>query len=248
MKSHPQSAKCLRSATDYALLKIYACACLLHYYAVFENPLLQAWDLIFDCSCVIRLHWSPAQEDLVSLLYSQTLPYNLVRAHLLTLLRSCLCHKPSTWLLLIITPTRLRLIHTHACFVITFLIWKFGGWIEVLTPTLRWLVITFLFWKTSGWIEDICWLIYEPFLTWNTFHFRGKEEKCHNKTQIIPPWTTGYPIGTCLDWRTRVQTTFAHHNVTSQTFQPLFNMSSQARWVEKIKELLMPCKLTDGTL
>ena len=51
--------------------------------------------------------------------------------------------------------TRLRLIYAHACFVITFLIWKFGGWIEVLTPTLHWLVITFLFWKTSGWIEDI---------------------------------------------------------------------------------------------
>jgi hypothetical protein len=31
-------------------------------------------------------------------------------------------------------------------------------------------------------------------------------------TQIIPP-QTGYPIGTCLDWRTRVQTTFACHNM-----------------------------------
>jgi hypothetical protein len=106
---------------------------------------------------------------------------------------------------------RPRLIYAHACFVITFLIWKFGGWIEVLTPTLCWLVITFLFWKTSGWIEDIWWLIYEPFLTWNTFHFRGKEEKCHNKTQIIPSRTTSYPIGTCLDRRTRVQITFARH-------------------------------------
>src|SRR5882672_11707824 len=24
--------------------------------------------------------------------------------------------------------------------------------------------------------------------------------------------TTGYPIGTCLDWKTRVQNTFARHN------------------------------------
>ena len=36
--------------------------------------------------------------------------------------------------------------------------------------------------------------------------------------------------------------------MTSQKFQPLFNMSSQAWWVEKIKELLIPCKLMDGTL
>ena len=56
VKSHPQSTKCLRSTTNYTLLKIYTCVCLLCYYAVL---------------CVICL---PAQEDLVSFLYSQTLP------------------------------------------------------------------------------------------------------------------------------------------------------------------------------
>ena len=98
----------------------------LRYYTVLENPLLQAWDLIFGCSCVIRLCWSPAQEDLVSLLYSQTLPHDLVRAHLLTLLRSCLCHKPSTWLLLIIMPTRPRLLCHHLPYLeVWWLNWRY---------------------------------------------------------------------------------------------------------------------------
>src|SRR5882762_1629052 len=32
-----------------------------------------------------------------------------------------------------------------------------------------------------------------------------------------PKQTTGYPISTCLDWRTWVQTTFARHNVCHES-------------------------------
>ena len=129
----------------------YTCVHSFHYYAIFENLLLQAWDLIFGYLWVICLHWSLAQEDLVSLLYSQPLPYDLIKAHLLTLLRSCLCHKSSTWLLLILMPTHLCLIHAYTCFVITFLIWKSGDWIEVLTPTLISHYLPFLEVKWLNW-------------------------------------------------------------------------------------------------
>ena len=39
-------------------------------------------------------------------------------------------------------------------------------------------------------------------------------------TQIIPPRTTGYPIGTCLDRKTRVQTTFARHSAGETANKP----------------------------
>ena len=85
----PSVFKCLRSTTNYTLLKfmlVFVCC----HCAILENPLPQAWDLIPGYSCVICIHCTSAQEDLVSFLYSQTLPYDLVRAHLLSLLRSCL--------------------------------------------------------------------------------------------------------------------------------------------------------------
>jgi hypothetical protein len=139
VKSPPQLLKCLRSATNYALLKFTLVSACRHY-AVLENPLYQAWDLLLGYSCFIGLRWTPAQEDLVSLpgsLDSQTLPNDLVRAYLLSLLRSSLVISllsVSAWL----SVRTLLLSHT-------FLIRKSGGWI----------------WIESG-------IDYEPFLIWKT--------------------------------------------------------------------------------
>ena len=142
VKSPPQLLKCLRSATNYALLKFTLVSACRHY-AVLENPLYQAGDLLLGYSCFICLRWTPAQEDLVSLpgsLDSQTLPNDLVRAHLLSLLRSSLVISllsVSAWL----SVRTLLLSHT-------FLIRKSGGWI----------------WRESG-------IDYEPFLIWKHLPF-----------------------------------------------------------------------------
>ena len=63
----PSVFKCLRSTTDYAFVKFTLVFFVRRDYAVFENPLLQALDLILGYSSLIRLRSTPAQEDLVSL-------------------------------------------------------------------------------------------------------------------------------------------------------------------------------------
>jgi len=110
----------------------YACVCLLHYHAVFENPLPQAWDLIFGI-CVLSIYviTSPGGLILTPVL-SKLCHRQFGQSSSLLLLRKLPLHKPLLgycWFL-----HRSTLDHTYACLVITFLIRKSGGWMKFLRP------------------------------------------------------------------------------------------------------------------
>jgi hypothetical protein len=119
----PSVFKCLRSTTDYAFVKLHLC--FVCDYAIFKNLLLQAWDLILGYSSLIHLHWTPAQEDLVSLPVHSNSAIQVGQSSFVVATQKLPCHKPSTWFLLVVF-TSIRTI-TLLWLVITFLIWKFGG-------------------------------------------------------------------------------------------------------------------------
>ena len=99
----------------------------------------------------------------------------------------------------------------------------------------------------------------------------------HDKSSSVPKWmstlpckamahshkslhqTTGYPIGTCLDWRTQVQTTFVHHTKSSfkdasywvLLLPKLFTMTDPFQWWKHCHDIsasvpkwmrTLPCK------
>ena len=97
----PSVFKCLRSTTNYAFVKLRLCS-VRRDYAVFENLLLQAWDLILGCLSLIRLCSTPAQEDLVSLPVHSNSAIRVGQSSSVVTTQKLPCHKPSTWFLLVV--------------------------------------------------------------------------------------------------------------------------------------------------
>ena len=97
----PSVFKCLRSATNYTFVK-FTLVFVLHDYTVFENPLLQAWDLILGYLNLICLHCTPAQEDLVSQPVCSNSAIRVGQSSSVVATQKLPCHKPSTQFLLVV--------------------------------------------------------------------------------------------------------------------------------------------------